>query len=107
MQSTTPSGRLAITRADDWIRTSMSSRKTSTGEMDAFLSRATSAISTSVRIRTPCGSFGGCLLSQEHHSCKAAWPLTPGGGRHSSNSTVQYASLMNLDQLSIRPSCRA
>ena len=41
---------------------------------DAFLSRATSAISTSVRIRTPCGSFGGCLLSQERHSCNAAGP---------------------------------
>ena len=32
----------------------------------AFLSRATSASSTSARSRTPCGSFGGCLLSQEH-----------------------------------------
>ena len=42
---------------------------------DAFLSRATSAISTSVRIRTPCCSFGGCPLSQEHHSCNAAEPL--------------------------------
>lgn len=25
--------------------------------------------STSVRIRTPCGSFGGCVLSQERRSC--------------------------------------
>jgi len=62
-----------------------------------------------VRIRTPSSSFGGCPLSQEHHSCKAAEPLREGlgGDRHSSNSTVQYASLRNLDQLSIRTSCRA
>ena len=75
----------------------------------AFLGRATSAMSTSVRIRTPSSSFGGCPLSQEHHSCKAAEPLRKGlgGGRHSSSSTVQYASLRNLDQLSIRMSCRA
>src|SRR5688572_12032715 len=32
----------------------------------ALLRRATSASSTSARSRTPCGSFGGCLLSQEH-----------------------------------------
>jgi hypothetical protein len=32
----------------------------------AFLRRATSASSTSARSRTPCGSFGGCLLSREH-----------------------------------------
>ena len=75
----------------------------------AFLGRATSAFSTSVRIRTPSSSFGGCPLSQEHHSCKAAEPLRKGlgGDRHSSSSTVQYASLRNLDQLSIRMSCRA
>ncbi len=42
-------------------------------------------------------------------SCKAAEPLRKGlgGDRHSSSSTVQYASLRNLDQLSIRMSCRA
>lgn len=39
---------------------------------DAFLDRATSAVSTSVRIRTPSSSFGGCVLSQERHSCNAA-----------------------------------
>ncbi len=33
---------------------------------DAFLSRATSAVSTSVRIRTPSSGFGGHPLSQEH-----------------------------------------
>jgi hypothetical protein len=32
----------------------------------AFLSRATSASSTSARSRTPSASFGGWLLSQEH-----------------------------------------
>ena len=32
----------------------------------ALLRRATSASSTSARSRTSCGSFGGCLLSQEH-----------------------------------------
>ena len=32
--------------------------------------RATSASSTSARSRTPCGSFGGCLLSQEHTRIK-------------------------------------
>jgi hypothetical protein len=25
-----------------------------------------------VRIRTPSSSFGGCVLSQERHSCNAA-----------------------------------
>ena len=39
----------------------------------AFLSRATSANTqgSGARIRTPSGSFGGCLLSQEHAAVKA------------------------------------
>lgn len=41
----------------------------------AFLDRATSAVSTSVRIRTPSSSFGGCPLSQEHRSRIAAEPM--------------------------------
>ena len=36
------------------------------GKTGAFLSRATSAQSTSARSRTPSASFGGWLLSQEH-----------------------------------------
>lgn len=40
-------------------------------------------------------------------SCKAAETRDLGGHCHSSSSTVQYASLRNLDQLSIRTSCRA
>lgn len=36
----------------------------------AFLSRATSASSTSARSRTPFASFGGWLLSQEHTRVK-------------------------------------
>lgn len=49
-------------------------REGSACKTDAFLDRATSAVSTSVRIRTPSSSFGGCPLSQEHHSCNAAEP---------------------------------
>ena len=49
------------------------------------------------------------MLSQERHSCNAAERFRErlGGKRHSSSSTVQYASLRNLDQLSIRTPCRA
>ena len=50
----------------------MNPPKTNRGKADTFLIRATSAISTSVRIRTPSSSFGGCLLPQEHRSCNAA-----------------------------------
>jgi hypothetical protein len=94
-------------RADDWIRTSMIplTRRT---PFSIEPRRHLSAVSTSVRIRTPSSSFGGCPLSQEHHSCV---PPSPNERTrqwcHSSSSTVQYASLRNLDQLSIRTSCRA
>ena len=51
----------------------------------AFLFRATSAFqkwqchSNGARIRTPCDSFGGCLLSQEHTAVakRKAWDSNP------------------------------
>ncbi len=61
MRSATPSGQ---TRADDWFRSNMIRF---TGPAPFCISHV--GISTSVKIRTPCGSFGGCLLSQERHSC--------------------------------------
>ena len=76
----------------------------------AFLSRATSASSTSARSRTPSASFGGWLLSQEHTRVvggKNSRQLEPGAivVNYFASSTFQYASLMNFDQLSIRTSC--
>ena len=44
----------------------------------AFLSRATSASSTSARSRTPSASFGGWLLSQEHTRVKVPEPNDSG-----------------------------
>ena len=64
----------------------------------AVLGRATSAFqmwqchSNGARIRTPCDSFGGCLLSQEHTAVKAADLLVEAGSsRHfySASSTFQ------------------
>jgi hypothetical protein len=61
MQSATPSGQSR--RLD-------SHQYGSAYRADAFLSRATSAISTSVRIRTPSSGFGNHPLSQEHTRVK-------------------------------------
>ena len=61
MQSATPSGQSR--RLD-------SRQYGSAYKADAFLSRATSAISTSVRIRTPSSGFGNHPLSQEHTRVK-------------------------------------
>jgi hypothetical protein len=76
----------------------------SSGLQDRRLAvRATSATSTSARSRTPCGSIGICLLSQEH---ARVWAPGPQAGStvfdQVSSFTFQYASLRNFDQLSIR-----
>ncbi len=72
----------------------------------AFLCRATSAVSTSARSRTPYNRFGSCLLSQEH--TRVGKCSQPGGREQGyfyfSSSTFQYAWLTNFDQLSIRTS---
>ena len=90
MRSVTPSGRKSRRRDshphDPVYRTG------------ALLSRATSAFqkwpchSNGARIRTPCDSFGGCLLSQEHTAVKAADLFVEAGSSHhfySASSTFQ------------------
>ncbi len=112
------------TRADDWICTSI---MRFTGPPPRC-SATSASQGTSARSRTPCGRVGICLLSQEH-----ARVLAPGlatGDRvlitlrvmllphaereeydwrnnYSRSVTLQYASLMNFDQLSIRTSWSA
>ncbi len=112
------------TRADDWICTSI---MRFTGPPPCC-SATSASQGTSARSRTPCGRVGICLLSQEH-----ARVLAPGlatGDRvlitlremllphaereeydwrnnYSRSVTLQYASLMNFDQLSIRTSWSA
>ena len=87
------------TRADDWTCTSI---KRFTGPLP-FCSATSAFQGTSARSRTPCDGFGDRLLSQEHARVSA-----PGRAAESRrndyfcNSTFQYASLMNFDQLSIR-----
>ena len=53
------------------------------------------------------GSFGGCLLSQEHTPIVRLRPVSRRRVGYVFSSTFQYASLMNFDQLSIRTRCAA
>ena len=69
-------------RADDWIRTSIN-RFTRPAPFSVEPRRHIS-ISTSARSRTPSGSFGGWLLSQEHTRVKPrAGEASPGADHHS------------------------
>ena len=74
----------------------------------AFLSRATSAIKHEREESNPVRQFWRLAALPGAHSCvKNSRQLEPGAivVNYFANSTFQYASLMNFDQLSIRTSC--
>ena len=71
MRSATPSGHKP--RADDWTCTSMGGLQTAASLFGDV------GTSTSAGSRTPCGGFGGRLLSQEHTRVRA--PACEAGSR--------------------------
>ena len=86
-------------RADDWIRTSMNlfTRQTAFS-VEPRRHYAAIAASTSVRIRTPYVSFGGCLLSQEH-TCR----VVNRGDRAESNRYQTDSQSVSGNQHRTRP----